>query len=134
MEKKGKNSVSESRVDKWLWAVRIFKTRSQSAEACRKGRVVIDDIPVKPSRSLKMGDIIHVRRSPALFTCRVTGLTDNRIPAKLVDQYLEDLTPDTEKEKLMNRNMVVFAMRDKGAGRPTKRERRFIDKIKNKEQ
>lgn len=120
---------SDLRVDKWLWAVRLFKTRSQSAEACRKGWVVIENVPVKPSRAIKEGDIIILKRPPAFFTYRVTGITDRRQPAKLVCQYMEDLTSEEEKEKSMHKNLIVFARRDRGTGRPTKKERRIIDKI-----
>ncbi len=120
---------SNIRIDKWLWAVRLFKTRSLSAEACRKGKVTIDDLQVKPSRTLKEGDIIKLRRPPAIFTYRVKELVGKRQPAKMVDLFLEDLTPEEEKEKSMHKNLVVFSGRDRGAGRPTKKERRIIDKF-----
>lgn len=120
---------SNIRIDKWLWAVRLFKTRSLSSEACRKGRISIDDVPVKPSRTLKEGDIIKLRRPPAAFTYRVKGLVGKRQPAKMVDLFLEDITPEEEKEKSMHKNLVVFSGRDRGAGRPTKKERRIIDKF-----
>ncbi len=123
--------LSEIRIDKWLWAVRLFKTRSLSSEACRKGRITIDDMPVKPSRVVKAGDIIKFRRTPALFTYRVKGLVDKRQPAKMVDHYLEDLTPEAERDKSLHNNLVVFSRRDQGSGRPTKKERRIIDKIRN---
>ena len=133
MEKE-KDNLSEVRADKWLWAVRLFKTRSQSAEACRKGRVVIDKVPVKPSRMLKKGDIIHLRRPPSVFCYRVSALVEKRQPAKLVEKFLEDLTPDEEREKSMHKNLVIFARRDRGSGRPTKRERRIIDRLSNTDQ
>ena len=119
----------ESRVDKWMWAVRLFKTRNQSAEACRKGRVLIGDLPVKPSRILKVGDIIRVRRPPSVYTYMVKKMVHMRQPAKMVDHFLEDLTADEEKKKSVHPNLLVFAGRDRGAGRPTKRERRSIDKL-----
>jgi ribosome-associated heat shock protein Hsp15 len=128
MEKKD-HSEPDLRVDKWLWSVRLFKTRSQAAEYCRKGRVIIDDIPVKPSRLLREGDIITLRRPPAVFTYRVRGLVDRRQPAKLVSRYLEDITPDEEKEKAIHRNVIVFAKRQRGTGRPTKKDRRDIDRL-----
>ncbi len=131
---KGKDELSGLRADKWLWAVRLFKTRSQSAEACRKGRVIIDEVPVKPSRMLKEGDIIHLRRPPSVFCYRVRALVEKRQPAKLVEKYLEDLTPDKEREKSMHKNLVVFARRDRGSVRPTKRERRIIDRLSNSDQ
>jgi ribosome-associated heat shock protein Hsp15 len=119
----------DMRADKWLWAVRLFKTRSLSAEACRKGRVLIGDIIVKPSRVLRVGDIISLRRPPSVYTYKVIGLVDKRQPAKLVGEYLEDLTPAEEKEKSQHKNLLVFAKRDRGTGRPTKRERRNIDRL-----
>jgi ribosome-associated heat shock protein Hsp15 len=120
---------SDMRADKWLWAVRLFKTRSLSAEACRKGRVMIGDIIVKPSRVLRAGDIISLRRPPSVYTYKVLSLTDSRLPAKLVGEYVEDLTPEEEKEKSLHKNLLVFAKRDRGTGRPTKRERRNIDRL-----
>ena len=129
-----KDKLSEVRVDKWLWAVRLFKTRSQSAEACRKGRVVINEVAVKPSRLLKEGDIICLRRPPSVFRYRVKALVEKRQPAKLAVKYLEDLTPDEERNKSVHKNLVVFARRDRGAGRPTKRERRVIDRLSNSDQ
>ena len=119
---------TDPRIDKWLWAVRLFKTRSQSAEACRKGRVLIDGQAVKPSRHVREGDIIILRRPPAVFTCRVRGLVENRQPAKEVNNYLEDLTPEEERQKALHNNIIVFSRRDRGSGRPTKKERRIIDK------
>lgn len=122
---------TDIRIDKWLWAMRLFKTRGLSAEACRKGRVTIDDLPVKPSRTIKGGDIIKIRRSPVLFTFRVKEIIDKRQPAKMVNLYLEDITPAEEKEKVQHKNLVVFSKRDRGTGRPTKKERRIIDKFGN---
>ena len=133
MDKKEKET-GDLRVDKWLWAVRLFKTRSQSTDACRKGRVLMDNVPVKPSRNIKAGDIITLRRPPVVYTYRVRRLVENRLPARLVSGYLEDLTPDEEKEKILNRNLVIFARRDRGTGRPTKRERRVIDRLSNSDQ
>jgi len=128
MEKK-QAVTNDIRIDKWLWAVRLFKTRSQSAEACRKGRVLIDDIPVKPSRTIKEGDIIILRRPPSVCSYRVIQLVDNRQPARLVNNFMEDLTPEEEKKKSRIRTLVVFAKRDRGTGRPTKKERRIIDRL-----
>lgn len=119
------------RADKWLWAVRLYKTRSQSAEACRKGRVTIDGIPVKPSRAIKQGDIINIRKPPSVYRYKVLAPVEKRQSAKIAAQYLEDITPDEEKDKSMHKNLIVFARRDRGAGRPTKKERRIIDKLSN---
>jgi ribosome-associated heat shock protein Hsp15 len=126
-----KHPASEIRADKWLWAVRIFKTRGLAAEACRKGRVIIDGISVKPSRIIKEGDIISVRKPPVLFKFKVTSLIENRQPAKFVDKYMEDITPPEEKEKSTIKNVVIFASRERGTGRPTKKERRDIDRLGN---
>jgi ribosome-associated heat shock protein Hsp15 len=121
--------VPEVRVDKWLWAVRLFKTRSLSAEACRKGRVLVGDVAAKPSRMLREGDIINLRRPPSTFTFRVLRLVDKRQPAGLVAGFLEDITATGEKDKSMQKNILVFAVRPRGSGRPTKRERREMDKL-----
>lgn len=125
------NERTEVRVDKWLWSVRLFKTRSQAAEACRKGKVTIGQLPVKPSRIIKEGEIISLKRLPAVFKYRVKFLIDKRQPAKLVDRFMEDLTPEEEREKSHHKNLVVFSRRDRGSGRPTKRERRIIDKLRD---
>jgi ribosome-associated heat shock protein Hsp15 len=118
------------RTDKFLWAVRLFKTRSQAADACRMGRVLIDNNNAKPSKHLEGNEILSLRRPPVTYTYRITGLTENRVAAKLVDNYLEDLTPDAEKMKLEMKKMEMPAYRKKGLGRPTKKERRIIDRWK----
>ena len=117
------------RVDKWLWAVRIYKTRSQATEACKKGRVLIQDKPVKPSRVLRVNDVIQVKRPPVIFAYQVKGLLAKRLSARLVKEYLENVTPEAELDKLKVRE-TFFISRDKGSGRPTKRERRIIDKLR----
>ncbi len=121
------------RIDKWLWAVRLFKTRSLATEACRAGRVIMDDVPVKPSRSVKEGDTINLRRQPSVYTYRVLQTVGKRQPASLVANYLEDLTTEEEKEKARHRNLVMFVRRDRGAGRPTKKERRILDRLSGKD-
>jgi ribosome-associated heat shock protein Hsp15 len=120
------------RIDKWLWTVRLFKTRSQAAEACRKGKVAIDGIPVKPSRIIREGDIISVRRAPSVFTYRVKALAGSRQSASQAVEFLEDLTPEEEKEKSVHKNLLIFSRRDRGTGRPSKRDRRIIDRLKEK--
>jgi ribosome-associated heat shock protein Hsp15 len=124
--------LSDTRIDKWLWAVRIFKTRNQAAEACRKGRVIISDIDVKPSRILKINDHILVRKPPVTYQFKVVQLIDNRVAAKIATTCYEDLTPDEEKNKLLLRNIQSFN-RERGSGRPTKKERREIDNLLNTE-
>jgi ribosome-associated heat shock protein Hsp15 len=118
------------RIDKWLWAVRIFKTRSQASEACRKGRIVINDVQVKPSRVIKVGEIVIVKKPPVTHQYKILGLLENRQSAKLIVNYVEDLTPEEEKEKLEIKKHIGFEIRDRGIGRPTKRERRLIDHLK----
>lgn len=117
------------RVDKWLWAVRIYKTRNQATEACKKGRILIREQPVKPSRVLRINDIIQVKRPPVIYSYKVTGLLAKRLSARLVQDYIEDITPKQELEKLKVRE-TFFISRDKGSGRPTKKERRTIDKLR----
>lgn len=117
------------RVDKWLWAVRIFKTRNQATEACKKGRILIREQPVKPSRVLRINDIIQVKRPPVVYSFKVTGLLAKRLSARLVKDYIEDITPELELEKLKVRE-TFFISRDKGSGRPTKKERRTMEKLR----
>ena len=127
-------SLSEKvRIDKWLWAVRIFKTRSQASEACRKGRILIDGLEVKPSRMVKTGDTIFIRKLPVVYTIRVKDLVENRLSAQRVREFAEDLTSAEELEKLKLRDTVFFK-RDRGAGRPTKKERRLLDNIINSDE
>jgi ribosome-associated heat shock protein Hsp15 len=118
-----------TRIDKWLWAVRIFKTRSDASEACRKGRVTINDLPVKPSRDVRIGDVITVKRPPISYIYKVIALIDNRQPAKNVALYVEDLTPQDELDIQKLQQSTSFVRRDRGTGRPTKKERRDIDKF-----
>lgn len=122
---------NEVRVDKWLWAVRIFKTRSLATEACRKGKVLILDQAVKPSRLLRPGDIIRVRKLPVIYTYRVLGLSGKRLSAGAAQELVENLTPESEMDKLRVKDSF-FIVRDKGSGRPTKKDRRTIDKIRGK--
>ncbi len=120
------------RIDKWLWAVRIFKTRSQAAEACKKGKVLIDDVQVKPSRVIKIGEIVNLKRPPITFQFKVLGLLGKRQAASIVVDYVKDITPEEEKLKLDMQRYEGYELRDRGVGRPTKRERRLIDDLKRK--
>ena len=120
------------RIDKWLWAVRIFKTRSQASEACKKGRILIEDLQVKPSRIIKKGEIVFVKSPPVTYQFKVLGLLGKRQSAKIVVDYVEDITPEEEKLKLDMKRFSGFEIRDRGIGRPTKRERRLIDQLKKK--
>ena len=119
------------RIDKYLWAVRIYKTRSIAADECRKGRITINDIPVKPSRTVEQDEIITVKKPPVCYKYKIIEVIENRVSAKLVGQFIDDITPDEEKHKLdVNLRGGTF-YRDKGTGRPTKKERRTIDRFKN---
>lgn len=120
------------RIDKWLWAVRVFKTRSQAAEACKKGRILIDNVQVKPSRVLKVGEIVLVKNPPVIYQYKVLGLLGKRQSAKIAADYVEDITPEEEKIKLDMKRFTGFEIRDRGVGRPTKKERRLIDELKEK--
>ncbi|MBN1821963.1 MAG: RNA-binding S4 domain-containing protein [Prolixibacteraceae bacterium] len=121
----------EIRIDKWLWAVRVYKTRSQATEACRKGHVSIGALPVKPSRIIKENEIVEVRKTPIVRSYRVVGLAEKRMSAKLAEKYITDITPPEQLEIMeMQKNMSWFN-RQKGTGRPTKKDRREIDDFFN---
>lgn len=117
------------RIDKWLWAVRIFKTRSLATEACRNGKISISGQTIKASREVTLNDVISIRQQQMTKTIKVIALLDKRVSAKLVPQFMEDLTPASEYEKAETIKAVSFIYRPKGAGRPTKKERRDIEKI-----
>ncbi len=117
------------RIDKWLWAVRVFKTRSDAADACKNGRVTINGSPGKPSRDVKAGDIVAVRKLPVTWSFRVLEPINNRQPAKNVPLYAENITPQEELAKLDVPRETIFIHRDRGTGRPTKKERREIDAL-----
>ena len=117
------------RLDKYLWAVRVFKTRSDAADAIRNNRVTVDGAYAKPSREVKVGDRISVRRTMITYTYRVLGLIANRQPAKNVPLYCENITPQSELDKLNVPHETIFVFRERGTGRPTKKERREIDAV-----
>lgn len=119
------------RIDKWLWAIRVFKTRGLAAEACKKGRIIINGMEVKPSREIKPGEIVFIRKLPVVYTIQVKELVHNRLPAQQVKDFAEDLTSPEELEKLKIKEDMFFK-RDKGSGRPTKKDRRLMDDIINK--
>lgn len=118
------------RIDKFLWSVRLYKTRSIASDECRKGRILIDNIQVKPSRLVAAGERIMVKKPPVNYVYRILEPIENRVSAKLVEKYMEDLTPEEEKIKLDVKQSAGIFFRDKGTGRPTKKERRLIDKLK----
>lgn len=115
------------RIDKFLWAIRVFKTRSEAAEACKGNRVKVNDADAKPSRDVKVGDVITVRKAAVYYKWKVLGLIENRVGAQLVPQYAENQTPQEELDKLKAPVETFFVKRDRGTGRPTKKDRRTID-------
>ena len=117
------------RLDKWLWAVRIFKTRSLATDACRAGSVVINSAPAKPARDVRVGEEIVVRQGLITRTLRVLGTPRSRVGAKLVPEYCDDRTPPEEFEKGRGQPIQQFLAREKGSGRPTKRDRRLLDQL-----
>lgn len=117
------------RVDKWLWAVRLFKTRTLAAEACRNGHVVIDGQPAKPSRQVHPGMVLSAKVGEITRTVKVIGQVDRRVGARLVPQFLEDLTPRSEYEKPREVRFFQGVFRPKGSGRPTKKDRRDLDRL-----
>ncbi len=119
----------QPRIDKYLWSIRVFKTRSMATDACKKGKVRIDGQQVKASRLVKAGEEIEVKKPPVVYTYRVKGFPKNRVAAKLVTEYAADLTTEEEMAKLKMQD-DFFIRRDKGTGRPTKKDRRIIDKLK----
>lgn len=121
---------TEERIDKWLWCMRIFKTRTIATDACKKGRVTIGGTVVKPSRMIKPGDIIDVKKPPITYTFKVLQIAPNRLGARLVPEYLENLTPPSQYELLEMTKISGFVDRQKGLGRPTKRDSREMARFK----
>lgn len=124
-----KEPKNEVRIDKWLWAVRLFKTRSIAIEACKKGRVSIKGVTIKPSRSIKVGDVIEVRRPPVTYSFEVLNLSQNRMGAKLVPEFMKDVTSASQLEILEMSKVSGFVDRARGTGRPTKKDRRELDQF-----
>lgn len=118
---------NEARIDKWLWAARIFKTRTIAAAACKKGQVSMKGVTVKPSRVIHVGDIIDVRKPPVTWSFRVRQTIERRVGAKLVPEVLENVTPPEQYELLEISRISGFVGRAKGTGRPTKKDRRSLD-------
>lgn len=117
----------EIRIDKWLWAVRLYKTRSLASEACKKGKVLVQNVQVKPSRVVKVGDIIQIKRNPVLYSFKVLALAQNRMNAKLVPEFMEDVTTPDQLELIELGKIASQTGRARGAGRPTKKERRDME-------
>lgn len=123
-------SPSETvRIDKWLWCVRLFKTRAAATAACRAGSVLINDTPVKPARELRSGELVHVRQGLVTRTLRFLGTPASRVAAKKVPEFCVDLTPEEELAKARRAPVQQFLAREKGSGRPTKRDRRQLDQL-----
>jgi ribosome-associated heat shock protein Hsp15 len=118
------------RIDKWLWAVRVYKTRSMATDACRNGRVKVGGQAVKPSHEVKIEEVVIINLHAITRTVRVKELLQNRVSAALVPNYLEDLTPQEEYDKLKVKHDMKHEFRPRGTGRPTKKERRLIEKLK----
>jgi ribosome-associated heat shock protein Hsp15 len=122
-----KKEVSEVRIDKWMWAVRLFKTRSLAADACKKGKVQMSGTNVKASRNVKVGDVIQIKRPPVVYSFKVLALSENRMGAKLVPDFMENVTSADQLELLEMSRYSAFGVRDRGTGRPTKKDRRDLE-------
>ena len=122
-------SKIEARIDKWLWAVRVFKTRTIAADACKKGRVMMAGAQVKPSRVVRPGDVVEVRKPPITYSFKVLQAIENRVGAKLVPEVMENVTPAAQYELLEMNRISGFVDRARGTGRPTKKDRRAMDEF-----
>ena len=119
--------MADSRIDKYLWAIRAFKTRSDATEACKGGKVKVAGVNAKPSKEVRPGDVIQVRKGTVVFTYKVLKALEHRVGAKLVPDYAENLTPQAELDKLRAPVETFFITRERGAGRPTKKDRREME-------
>jgi ribosome-associated heat shock protein Hsp15 len=120
-------SGPSARLDKWLWAARVFKTRSQAADACKNGRVTIGGAGVKPSHTVKVGDVVSVRKPPVTYSFKIITCIEQRVGAKLLPQVFENVTDPKQYELLEMSRISGFVDRARGTGRPTKKERRALD-------
>lgn len=116
-----------ARVDKWLWAARIYKTRSLAADACKNSRVTINGVNVKPSHTIKVGEVISVKKSPVVYSFRVLKCIEQRVGAKLLPEVYENVTDPKQYELLEMSRISGFVDRARGTGRPTKKDRRALD-------
>ena len=119
--------MNEARIDKWLWASRIFKTRTIAADACKNGRIMVNDVLVKPSRMVMVGDKISVRKPPVTYTFRILKTIEQRVGAKLLPEIYENITTPDQYELLEMNRISGFVNRQRGTGRPTKKDRRAMD-------
>lgn len=120
---------TEVRIDKWMWATRIFKSRTIAVDACKKNRVMVNQVNAKPARMIKVGDVIQVKKPPITYSFKVLELTERRMAAKLVPEYLENVTPPEQYEILELNRISGFVNRAKGQGRPTKKDRRELEQF-----
>ena len=123
--------MEEARIDKWLWAARIFKTRSIAADACKNGRVTINGVNVKPSHMVKVGETVAVRKPPVTYSFRIISTIEQRVGAKLLPGVYENVTPQDQYDLLEMNRISGFVDRARGTGRPTKKERRAMDAFLN---
>jgi len=121
--------MEEVRIDKYLWSIRVYKTRSEATTACNGGKVRLNGSDVKPSKSVKVGDVIVVRKGVVTYTYKVLDLIDKRQGAKLVSEFAENMTSQEELDKLRAPVETFFLKRDRGAGRPTKKDRRQMESL-----
>ena len=119
--------MEEARIDKWLWASRIFKTRSIAADACKNGRVTVGNVTVKPSRMVKVGETVSVRKPPITYSFRILKTIEQRVGAKLLPEIYENVTAPEQYELLEMTRISGFVDRARGTGRPTKKDRRCLD-------
>lgn len=117
------------RIDKYLWAIRVYKTRSEATDACNGNKVKLNGVNAKPSKAVKIGDTLEVHKGPASFTYKVLQLSENRMGAPMVPDYADNLTPESELNKLHAPKETIVLKRDRGTGRPTKKERRELDAL-----
>ena len=121
--------MDELRIDKYLWSIRVYKTRTDATDACKGGKVRVNGSDIKPSKGVKVGDVITARKGAVVYTYKVLELIDKRQGAKLVPRYAENLTPPEELAKLRAPVETFFLKRDRGAGRPTKKDRRQMEDL-----
>lgn len=119
--------ANEVRIDKWLWAVRLYKTRSIAAEECKKNKILVNNVQAKPSRSVKVGDVVQVKKNQILFAFKVLALSQNRMNAKLVSEYMQNVTSSEQLELFELLKIEQKNARARGLGRPTKKDRRAIE-------
>lgn len=117
------------RIDKYLWAIRVYKTRSEATDACNGNKVKLNGVNAKPSKAVKIGDTLEVHKGPASFTYKVLQLSENRMGAPMVPDFADNLTPESELSKLHAPKETIVLKRDRGTGRPTKKERRELDAL-----